>query len=213
MIEQNKYQVQQEKEQAYQKHKNNLNNSIIMRKTALDSFCESTKQQYNSKVSQKQRDAQELERKMKELEKHEQAMIQKLQNTYKKQQNQFTKLNQVKSIQVPKASLRFDNYYYHDVKQAQSDAEDKAQEYMMSFDVNQDGFIAYAEVINSAFFENRQEAVEYAQTFFVDCGHDKERLQEAKISKDQLRQCILNILTQQAPDKNSKASRGSFSTP
>lgn len=49
-----------------------------------------------------------------------------------------------------------------DVKQAQNDAETKAQEYMDSFDINQDGFIAYAEVINSPFFENRQEAIEYA---------------------------------------------------
>lgn len=118
MIESFKYQVQQEKEQAYQRHKNNLNNSIIMRKTTLEGFCNQNKQQYEGKISQKQKDAMELERKMRELEKHEQMMIQKLQNTYKKQQNQLTKLDQVKSIQVPKASLRFDNYYYMDVKQA-----------------------------------------------------------------------------------------------
>lgn len=49
-----------------------------MRKTALDGFCQQNKQQYEGKISQKQKDAMELERKMKELERHEQAMIQKL---------------------------------------------------------------------------------------------------------------------------------------
>eukprot|EP00347_Sterkiella_histriomuscorum_P003677 403363367 len=196
MIDQNKLSHQQEKEQAFASHKSSLNNSIIFRKTVMEGFCSQNKQNYESKISQQQREAEELQKKMMELEKHEQLMIQKLQHTYKRQQSQLTKLDQVKKIQIPKASLRFDNYYYVDIKQAQEDANQKAADYIQSFDLDQDGFITYTELINSEFFTSRQDAQQYAQTFFLECGHEKDHLESAKISKDQLQKCIISIISQ-----------------
>jgi hypothetical protein len=89
------------------------------------------------------------------MEQHEQMMIQRLQNTYKREKSTLQKLDEVKSIAVPKPTLRFDNYQYVNPKQVESDAQAKADEYMQHFDVNQDGFISYTELMASKFFENK----------------------------------------------------------
>ncbi|CDW75210.1 guanylate kinase [Stylonychia lemnae] len=194
MIDHNKHQYLQEREQAFCNHKNNIRQSIMNRSSQQHQTLNSNQKFYESKIQNQQKDAEELERKLKEMEQHEQMMIQRLQNTYKREKSTLQKLDEVKSISVPKPSLRFDNYQYVNPRQVEADAQAKADEYMSHFDMNQDGFISYTELMASQFFESHGEAKSYAETFFANAGVKQDQLETARVTRDQLKKCIFDIV-------------------